>query len=123
MHCSDLGRLAFLNAQNRMNKIKSITKSMMADGGKISYIMELLEDPEDAKFNLKPAMEDVKAKAASCGDEVTHIKEKFDYWHRVINHLSTSALTMSSKSPSDHLVALSLPESTILMRDSGQTER
>jgi hypothetical protein len=99
MHCSNLGRVAFLNAQNRMNKIKSITTSMMADGGKISYIMELLEDPEDAKFNLKPAMEDVKAKAASCGNEVRQIKDKFDYWYQVIHHLSTSALSMSGKFP------------------------
>lgn len=101
MHCSDLGRKAFLNAQNRMNKIKSITTSMMADGGKISYIMELLEDPDDARFNLQPAMEDVQAKAAACGNEVTQIKEQFDYWHSVIYHLSTSALTITSKYSQD----------------------
>jgi hypothetical protein len=80
-----------------MNKIKSITTSMIAEGGKIGYIVELLENPVDARYYLKPAMEDVKAKAASCGNEVMQIKLKLDYWYRVVHHHSISALIISSE--------------------------
>lgn len=91
MHCSDLGRLAFLDAQQRMFKINTNALSMMKDGGKISYMIELLEDSEDARVNLKRAMQAVKAEAADCGKEVHLMKEKFAYWHQVIFKLSREA--------------------------------
>jgi hypothetical protein len=97
LHCSDLGRLAFLEAQNRMSRINSTATSMMIDGGQIGYIIELLEDLEDARLNLKPEMEELKAQASKCGIEVTQIKGKFDYWYRVILHLSKSALDIHSR--------------------------
>lgn len=64
----------------------------MKDGGRLSYIVELLEDPEDAKDNLKPEMELLKKQAAECSEECEMIQKKFEYWHCVINHLSTNAL-------------------------------
>ncbi|OAL46817.1 hypothetical protein IQ07DRAFT_682939 [Pyrenochaeta sp. DS3sAY3a] len=92
MHCSDIGRLAFLDAQNRMQKISVVSRSMMKDGGRLSYIVELLEDAEDAKYNLKPEMELLKKQATECSEECELIQKKFEYWHFVINHLSKNAL-------------------------------
>ncbi|KAH7077657.1 hypothetical protein BKA63DRAFT_564232 [Paraphoma chrysanthemicola] len=97
LHCSDLGRSAFLEAQKRMSKINSTAFSLMEDGGQVGYLIELLEDPEDAKMNLKPAMQELKAQAEKCGNEVAQIQKKFEYWHLVINHLGTNALDIHTK--------------------------
>lgn len=97
MHCSDIGRLAFLDAQKRMHGINTAAKGVMADGGRISYIVELLEDLDDAKENLKPEMEALKKQAEECKQECTEIQQKFVYWHQVINHLSLDALGSQSK--------------------------
>ena len=97
-HCSDVGRLAFLDAQKRMNKINSVARTMMEDGGSISYIVELLEDPEDAKHNLKPEMEQVRNTAKDCRENCEAIKQKFEYWYLVINHLGQTALDLRGMS-------------------------
>lgn len=91
MHCSDIGRLAFQNAENRMYKINAITNRIIEDGGQIGYIVELLEDPEDAKDNLRPEMEDLRSRAVECSEECRAIKEKFEYWQLVIFHLAKTA--------------------------------
>jgi hypothetical protein len=95
--CSDVGRMAFLDAQIRMNKIKAIAEAMMEDGGSISYIIEMLEDPDDARDNLKPEIEDLKATATKCREECLEITKKFVYWEHLVNHLSSSALDISGK--------------------------
>jgi hypothetical protein len=94
MHCSDLGRLAFLEAQRRMYKINRIAESMMEEGGGIGYVIELLEDPDDAVDNLKPAMEEIQTTAKECRENCQEITKRFEYWHAVINHLSTTALDL-----------------------------
>jgi hypothetical protein len=99
-HCSDVGRLAFLDSQQRMNKVNAAARSMMEDGGSVSYIVELLEDPEDAKINLKPELEEVRITATDCREECEAIKKKFEYWQIVmIVHLSQTALGLSRLSP------------------------
>ena len=80
-----------------MNKINSVARSMMEDGGSVSYIVELLEDPEDAKLNLKPELEEVKKTAVDCRKECEDVKKKFEYWQRVIIHLSRTALDLRGK--------------------------
>ncbi|KAH6869283.1 hypothetical protein B0T10DRAFT_594845 [Thelonectria olida] len=99
-HCSDVGRLAFLDAQQRINKINSIARTMMEDGGSVSCIVELLEDPEDAKLNLKPELDGVKRTAVDCRKECEDVKKKFEYWHRVIIHLSQTALDLRAEKAS-----------------------
>jgi hypothetical protein len=74
-----------------MHKINTVSKSMMKDGGRISYIVELLEDVKDARDNLKPEMELLKKEANDCSNECKEIQKKFEYWHLVINHLSLNA--------------------------------
>jgi predicted transcriptional regulator len=80
-----------------MNKINSVARSMMGDGGSVSYVVELLEDPEDAKSNLKPELEEVKKTATECRKECEDMKKKFEYWQRVILHLSQTALDLHGK--------------------------
>ena len=80
-----------------MNKINSVARSMMDEGGSVTYIVQLLEDPEDAKYNLKPELEDVKKTAAECRKECEDIKKKFEYWLLVIYHLSKTTLDLQSK--------------------------
>lgn len=81
-----------------MNKINSVARTMMEDGGSISYIVELLEDPEDAKYNLKPEMEEVRNTATDCRENCEEIKQKFEYWQLVINHLGRTALDLRGRS-------------------------
>ena len=97
-HCIDVGRLAFRDAQKRLNKINSIARSVMADGGSISYIVELLEDPEDAIYNLKPELEEVGRTVQKFGKECEAIRSKFEYWQLVSMNLSQSALDVTGTS-------------------------
>lgn len=96
-HCSDVGRLAFLDAQNVMNVIRSTALRMTATEGSIAYILELLEDPEDARYNLKPEMETIKKTAQKCLENAQQITAKFKYWHCVILHLKKTSLSKRGK--------------------------
>jgi predicted transcriptional regulator len=80
-----------------MNKINAVARSMMEDGGSVTYIVQLLEDPEDAKYNLKPELEEVKKTAADCRKECEEMKKKFEYWQSVILHLGQTTLDLKSK--------------------------
>lgn len=48
-----------------MNSLRVTTESMIEDSGSIGYIMELLEDHEDAKDNLKPEIDRVQSRRAN----------------------------------------------------------
>jgi hypothetical protein len=89
-----------------MSTMNSVAQTMMQDNGSISYIVELLEDPEDAKYNLKPEMEEVRGKATECRKNCEAIKQKFEYWQLVILHLGQTALDLRGKS--SHLCSLLL---------------
>jgi hypothetical protein len=96
-HCSNVGRLAFLDAQKNMNTINTIANTIMEEDGPISYIVELLEDPEDAVDNLKPELEKVKDKATKSRELCEDIKKKFEFWHLMIDHLGLVALNLGSQ--------------------------
>lgn len=92
-HCSDVGRLAFLDAQHGMNTIKATATGMIAEEGAIAYIIDLLEDPEDARHNLKPEIQAIRDTAKKCLDNAKGITSKFQYWHLVICHLKQTSLS------------------------------
>jgi hypothetical protein len=92
-HCSDVGRLAFLDAQNGMNTIRATARGMIAEEGAIAYIIDLLEDPEDARYNLKPEIKAIRETAKKCLQNAEAITSKFQYWHLVICHLKQTSLT------------------------------
>jgi len=92
-HCSDVGRLAFLDAQHGMSTIRATARSMIAEEGNLGYIIDLLEDPEDARYNLKPEIAALKKTANKCLANATAITAKFEYWYLVIIHLRQTSLT------------------------------
>jgi hypothetical protein len=96
-HCSDVGRLAFLDAQHGMATIRATARSMIAEEGSIGYIIDLLEDLEDARHNLKPEIEALKQTAKKCLESATAITAKFEYWYLVIIHLRQTSLSKRGK--------------------------
>ncbi|KAF9777121.1 hypothetical protein IL306_004604 [Fusarium sp. DS 682] len=86
-HCADIGRLAFLDAQKRMNNLQSVARSMIAPEGTIAYIIDLLGDLEDAEDNLPGAMKRLETNAENFKADAEAITKKFEYWERVIMHL------------------------------------
>jgi hypothetical protein len=96
-HCSDLGRLAFFNAQDRMSTILATAKRMISKGGSIDYIVDVLQDPEDARYNLKPEIEVIKMTANRCLDSAKDITAMFEYWYLAIVHLRQTSLSRNSK--------------------------
>ena len=75
-----------------MNTIQATARSLIAEEGSICAIIELLEDPEDARYNLKPEIEALKKSAKKCLDNAQSITSKFAYWHFVIMHLKKDSL-------------------------------
>ena len=92
-HCSDIGRLAFLEAQHSMNNIRATARGMIAEEGSIAYIIDLLEDPEDARYNLKPEIKAIRDSARKCLENAQAVTSKFQYWHLVICHLRQTSLS------------------------------
>lgn len=66
---------------------------MIEPEGSISYIIELLSDPEDARYNLKPEIAAIKKTAQKCLENAEQISQKFRYWYLVIMHLKTTSLS------------------------------
>jgi hypothetical protein len=76
-----------------MSTIRATARSMIAEQGSIGYIIDLLEDPEDARYNLKPEIEALKKTANKCLASATAITAKFEYWYLVIIHLKKTSLS------------------------------
>jgi hypothetical protein len=76
-----------------MNTIRATARGMIAEEGAIAYIIDLLEDPEDARYNLKPEIKAIRETAKKCLQNAEAITSKFQYWHLVICHLKQTSLT------------------------------
>ena len=94
-YCSDIGRIAFQDAQHGMNQIQSIARSLIAQSGGIATIIDYLEEPEEARYNLKPELQAVRKSAQKCLQTAEFITSKFHYWYLVIMHLNYCSLTKS----------------------------
>jgi hypothetical protein len=80
-----------------MATIRATARSMIAEEGSIGYIIDLLEDLEDARHNLKPEIEALKQTAKKCLESATAITAKFEYWYLVIIHLRQTSLSKRGK--------------------------
>ncbi|KAK4207742.1 hypothetical protein QBC37DRAFT_298078 [Rhypophila decipiens] len=121
-HCSDVGRLAFLDAQNAMSIIRSTALRMITTEGSIAYILELLENPEDARYNLKPEIEAIRKTAQKCLENAQLITAKFRYWHLVIMHLKQTSLSRKGQVVNEKK-ATSLQQKEELRKEQEYTDR
>lgn len=81
-----------------MNRLRTVARSMIdEEKGSIGYIVDLLDDPEDARYNLKPEIDEVRNTARDCLANAQAISDKFEYWHQVIIHLKQTSLTKRGK--------------------------
>lgn len=94
-HCSDIGRLCFQDAQYSMNDIGRIARNLISETGGIATIIELLEEPEEAKLYLKHEMQKVRSSTEKCLEKAESIASQFGYWHLVIMHLANCSLNAS----------------------------
>ncbi|OCL11172.1 hypothetical protein AOQ84DRAFT_287772 [Glonium stellatum] len=101
-HCSDIGRFAFLDAQHCMNNIRATARGMIAEEGTIAYIIDLLEDPEGARYNLKPEIKALRDSAKKCLENSQAVASKFQYWHLVICHLKQTSLSKRGTASMSH---------------------
>lgn len=86
-----------------MNSIRAASRAIIGEEGSISYIIDLLEDPEDARYNLKPEINAVKKSATKCLDIAKAMAAKFEYWHLLIIHLKQTSLTQRGKKQCDEV--------------------
>jgi hypothetical protein len=59
----------------------------------LGYIIDLLEDPEDARRNLKPELQAVKKTANKCLESAQSFTSRFEWWYLVITHLKETSLS------------------------------
>ncbi|KAK6524800.1 hypothetical protein TWF281_011698 [Arthrobotrys megalospora] len=91
-HCSDLGRIAFSEAQNSMHRLRGYAEYMTDTDGLISNILEMLEDEDAARYNLRTAMEDLRENANRCKKETNSIQGKFQMLLNFIMALQNAAI-------------------------------
>lgn len=75
-----------------MKTINNTASRIIVDGGSVEYILELLEDPEDAATNLKPAMKRMEESSLQCKEDIEKLTKQFDYWYWVICSLKKNTL-------------------------------
>ena len=75
-----------------MNSIRATAQSLTSEDGTIATILDLLEDPEDARLNLKSEIEAVKRLTNNCLQRAQSITSKFEYWYLLIIHLQKVSL-------------------------------
>ena len=82
-----------------MNNIHSAARFLIEKEGSIGYIIDLLEDPKDARYNLKPGIDQVRVIAGDFQKNAKAIIDKFQYWFLLICHLRRTILSQKSKWP------------------------
>ncbi|AEO57475.1 hypothetical protein MYCTH_49795 [Thermothelomyces thermophilus ATCC 42464] len=90
--CSDIGRSAFTEGRSTMDYVHKAAISIIRNGGKVESILEMLENIEDARVNLKPEMQSVKRTAEISLERVRSLTENFQYWYWMICCLKNNVL-------------------------------
>jgi hypothetical protein len=83
-YCSEQGRQAFVECQQTMDLIQRTSERMIQDDGSVAYIIELLEDLDEAKNNLLPEIKQVEESARLCLTNIKELYNKFEFWYWVI---------------------------------------
>ena len=101
-YCSQLGQSAFREGEKTMALVERTTHSMIQDDGDIAYLLELLDDPEEAELELMPAIEMFEKGVQQCVDGIKTLSDSFEYWYWVISCLRTAAFAARGTSVIRH---------------------
>ncbi|KAI8677687.1 hypothetical protein NCS55_00486100 [Fusarium keratoplasticum] len=82
IHCSDLGRKAFRNAEERMKRVSSIAEAVCEPGGTVDMVLEAVDDEDLAELDLPDQLAALKAASNDCISHTVAIKEKVDSWRQ-----------------------------------------
>ncbi|OCK74180.1 hypothetical protein K432DRAFT_430181 [Lepidopterella palustris CBS 459.81] len=93
---SNFGRLCFLEAERRMDRLGMHSKAMFGEYGVANNIIRLLCDEEAAKTGLQTEMLTLKRCADDCANDAKMIELKFQEWLEMANELNESAQETSS---------------------------
>ncbi|CZT44825.1 uncharacterized protein RSE6_05064 [Rhynchosporium secalis] len=77
VECNNMGRYAFLEAENGMGVIKHLSKTV---DSKINQIIDIIGHPNDAKKMLKPQLNTLKDAAQQCLETSQAMDKKFEDW-------------------------------------------
>ncbi|KAK0647028.1 hypothetical protein B0T16DRAFT_414599 [Cercophora newfieldiana] len=91
-YCKTAGRSAFLEAQEIMESMYEAAGNIVADGGTIAHVIELLKYPEDARDQLIQEVESIQSTSQSFLAKITCLYESFDLWYWVARSLENAAL-------------------------------
>ncbi|RYO89200.1 hypothetical protein DL766_003606 [Monosporascus sp. MC13-8B] len=80
VHCSDLGRKAFRDAEAKMNKVSMAAHAVCEPGGTIDMILEAVEDDDLVELDLPDQLAALKRISQVCTDDAKAIKTKVREW-------------------------------------------
>ncbi len=81
-----------------MNTITQISSRMISEGGSVEYILDLLEDPDDARKHLRSEMTAMGEQAQKSLDEINQLTQQFNDWYWVICCLKSNTFDGKGKS-------------------------
>ncbi|KAM5347267.1 hypothetical protein ACJ41O_010272 [Fusarium nematophilum] len=82
VHCSDLGRQAFRDAEARMKQVSRIAQAVCEPGGTIDMVLEAVEDEDLVELDLPDQLDALKRASNYCISHTVAIKEKVDAWRQ-----------------------------------------
>ncbi|KAK3368005.1 hypothetical protein B0H63DRAFT_490135 [Podospora didyma] len=80
VHCSDLGRKAFRDAEARMKKVSMVAQAVCEPDGTIDMIIQATEDEDLAELDLPDQLAALKRVSNDCIEDTKAIKEKVAAW-------------------------------------------
>ncbi|KAI0145525.1 hypothetical protein GGR57DRAFT_294914 [Xylariaceae sp. FL1272] len=80
IECAHLGRNAFNEAEECMKSVSMLAGGVVRLGGNIDDIIEAVEDPEMAEFELPDHVARLKEISTTSVDDIKAVKRKFDAW-------------------------------------------
>ncbi|KAI9778571.1 MAG: hypothetical protein M1816_004015 [Peltula sp. TS41687] len=80
VHCSDLGRKAFREAESKMNKLSMVIQALCEPDGTIDKIAQDVEDPDLAELDLPDQLTALRRVSDACVTDTIDIKKTVDAW-------------------------------------------
>ncbi|WEW56311.1 hypothetical protein PRK78_001754 [Emydomyces testavorans] len=80
MDCSNLGRLAFVEAQKKMNQVSRISEGICGPDGTVQNILEDLEDDNLIVHSLQQQLDELKRSSQECSLIAKDVNAKFTAW-------------------------------------------